>query len=144
MSTKAEQLHAFMQEMGAPSDKDSWLRAIEVVFADRENLTNTIVPISLPSPAADELSQITIQPTGWDDPNAQWEVYIPPTRPEHFEGYDQENPQDNEQGEPWTYTANVLGPWGTTYWATLAGAMAFLSMVVRQGNIKFNDGRTAE
>lgn len=85
--------------------------------------------------ASDQM--ILLRPTGWDEPSARWELYIPPTLPEHYEGYEGQEGFDPRD-------AMILGPWGSTYWATLQAAIAFLYTVQRQGNIKFNDGRTAE
>lgn len=47
------------------------------------------------------------------DPGAPWEVYIPPTRPEHFEYGDVQN-------------GAVLGPWGESCWPSWAEACAFM------------------
>lgn len=43
----------------------------------------------------------------------EWEAYIPPTRPEHFEYGDVQN-------------GAVLGPWGESYWLTWAEACDFM------------------
>jgi hypothetical protein len=43
----------------------------------------------------------------------RWEAYIPPTKPEHFQGGDVEN-------------GDVLGPWGESYWPTWEAACAFM------------------
>lgn len=51
-------------------------------------------------------------PTGYVWP-AEWEVYIPPTKPEHFEYGDVLN-------------GAVLGPWGESYWATWEEARDFM------------------
>lgn len=46
---------------------------------------------------------------------AEWEVYIPPTKPEHFENGDVLN-------------GAVLGPWGESYWPTWEEARDFLCL----------------
>lgn len=64
---------------------------------------------------------IMVWPTS-DGEDGEWHVYIPQTVPL----------EDDEE------------PYGVESWSTLRAALTSLSMYVRQGNLKYNDGRTVE
>lgn len=65
------------------------------------------------------------------DPDLNWEVFIPPTRAEHFEGF---TPEDTATPEE-LHEAAILGPWGVTYWPTFADAAAFLQQCIENGDV---------
>lgn len=134
-------------DTSSPSDVENWAEwdgddkkdyVLALISNKIDGSKNTLRALS----SSIEFNEITISPTGLDDPNTQWALYIPPTREDMFDGYDPEILQPEDE-EPWTYQAAVLSPWGTSYWHSLQAAIAFLSVVQKQGNVKYNDGRSA-
>lgn len=72
-------------------------------------------------------SSIILEPTGFQDYTLKWSLYIPPTQAEHLD----------EEGV-------AIAPYGTTYWSSLTAAFASLAIAVRNGDVKYNDGRSAK
>lgn len=88
-----------------------------VTAAHFEDSTPKEAPVyTIDSVNEDGGSMVAVYPNG-----DKWVLFIPPTVPEHL-------------GQE---------PYGSTHWDTLQGAVASLSLAVKNGTIQYNDGRAA-
>lgn len=80
---------------------------------------------------------ITLYPFVTFRGEVEWALYIPPTTKDAFEYGEDEadfDPMNND----------IKAPWGEVYWESLTGAVASLALAVKNGDVKFNDGRVAK
>lgn len=117
------------------------IEGITDMDAKRDHVKNLLLAVptkdyTFESLAGGEGEAIMLRP--YLDPKGQllWELYIPPTTKDAFECGEDEGDFDPTEND-------IAAPYGETYWDSLSGAVASLSMAVRQGAIKFNDGRVA-
>lgn len=81
---------------------------------------------------------ITIKPARGN----QWEVYIPPTQPSHFYGYDPQwwGQASDQERHTFLMDMPILAPYGETYWLSFGEAMDFLMGCIAAGAVVANDG----